>query len=155
MPNIGAVLREEITRLSKRVSRSQVEAIRKASAQHRRQIAALRRDVAQLARQVSVLARRPAISTAASVQESSPAKRIRFVAKGLRSQRQRLGLSAAQFAKLVGVSEQSIYNWEHGVTRPRSEQLGVLATLRAVHKREAKARLEQLASQASKRRRKS
>lgn len=82
-------------------------------------------------------------------------QRLRFVAKGLRSQRERLGLSAAQFSKLVGVSEQSIYNWERGVTRPRSEQLGVLATLRTVRKREAKVRLEQLANQASKRRRKS
>lgn len=155
MPNIAAVLREEITRLSKRVSRAQVEAIKKASTQHRRQIATLRREVAQLARQVSILARRPTPSPAASTPDGSPAKRLRFVAKGLRSQRQRLGLSAAQFAKLVGVSEQSIYNWEHGVTRPRSEQLSVLATLRTAGKREAKARLEQLASQVSKRRRKS
>ena len=155
MPNIGAVLREEITRLSKRVSRAQIEAIKKASTQHRRQIAALRREVTQLARQVSILARRPSPSAAASSQDGSRAKRLRFVAKGLRSQRERLGLSAAQFSKLVGVSEQSIYNWERGVTRPRSEQLGVLATLRTVRKREAKARLEQLAGQASKRRRKS
>lgn len=76
MPNIGAVLREEITRLSKRVSRAQVEAIKKASTQQRRQIAALRREVTQLARQVSILARRPSPSATASTQDASPAKRL-------------------------------------------------------------------------------
>jgi DNA-binding XRE family transcriptional regulator len=37
---------------------------------------------------------------------------MRFVAKGFKSLRQRLGFSAAQIGKLLGVSEQSIYNWE-------------------------------------------
>ena len=74
----------------------------------------------------------------------SSAKRPRFVAKGLRSQRARLGLSAADYGRLVGVSAQSIYNWEQASAIPRDEQLVALAALRGIAKREATARLERL-----------
>jgi hypothetical protein len=37
--------------------------------------------------------------------------KVRFVADGLKSQRSRLGLSAADYGRLVGVSAQSVYNW--------------------------------------------
>ena len=59
-------------------------------------------------------------------------------------QRERLGLSAEDFGKLLGVSAQSIYNWEHEKARPRAEQLAKVAALRGIGKREAKARLDQL-----------
>ena len=78
---------------------------------------------------------------------------MRFVAKGLRTQRGRLGLSAAQFGTLLGVSAQSIYNWEHETAHPRGEQLAKLASLRGIGKREAEARLAQLAAPAGKGRR--
>ena len=153
MPNIGALLRDEITRLSRRTLRSEVGATKKATAQHRRHIAALKRQVAQLERQVSLLVRRqPQLAPAVPVQAN--AKRVRFVAKGLRSQRERLGLSATDFGRLVGVSAQSIYNWEHESTRPRAEQAAMLAALRAFGKKEAQARLQQLAAAKPKARRK-
>jgi DNA-binding transcriptional regulator YiaG len=145
MPNIGALLRDEITRLSRRTLRSEVSATKKATAQHRRHIAALKRQVALLERQVSLLARRQPPLVPATSGEAN-AKRVRFVAKGLRSQRERLGLSATDFGKLVGVSAQSIYNWEHEATRPRAEQAAMLATLRGFGKREVQARLQQLAA---------
>jgi DNA-binding transcriptional regulator YiaG len=154
MPNIAAVLKEEISRLSRKEARRETEAIRKASAQYRRHIAALKRQVAKLDRQVAVLSK-ASLERSRSPAADDPVTRVRFVAKGLRSHRERLGQSAEQFAKLVGVSAQSIYNWERGVTRPREPQLRVLATIRGLGKREAQARLEQLASQAPKRRRKS
>lgn len=49
-----------------------------------------------------------------------------------------------EFGKLLGVSAQSIYNWESEKARPRAEQIAKLAALRSVGKREAAARLEQL-----------
>lgn len=143
MPNIGVLLRDEISRLSRRQVRSQVEATKKASAQHRRNIAALKRQVATLERQFALLEQRVRDMPHAAP-SGSTAKRLRFVAKGLRSQRDRLGLSAAEYGRLVGVSAQSIYNWERESTSPRAEQLATLAALRGIAKREAKARLEQL-----------
>jgi len=71
------------------------------------------------------------------------AERVRFTAKGLRSQRKRLGLSAADYGKLIGVTGQTIYSWEGGTSRPRQQQVARIASLRRLGKREARARLEQ------------
>ena len=77
------------------------------------------------------------------VSPDAGAKPIRFSAKGLHSQRNRLGLSATDFGRLLGVSPQTIYNWEQEAAHPRSEQLGKLAALRVIGKREAGERLKQ------------
>jgi DNA-binding XRE family transcriptional regulator len=152
MANLGSVLREEITRLSKRASRSDLDAIRKSAAQHRRQIAALRRDIGELARHLKQLLRERSAAPVA-VANASDGKRTRFVAKGLRPQRERLALSRAEFGQLVGVSAQSIYQWERGAVRPRTQQLAALAALRGIGKREAHRRLAQLAQPSAKKRR--
>ena len=148
MPNIGAVLKEEISRLARRELRSQVEGMKKASAQYRRHIAALKRQVVKLERQVSLLQGK-VLNNSAAPQEDSTAKRVRFAPKAVRSQRERLGLSAGDYGRLVGVSAQSVYNWEHEAARPRAEQLATLAALRVMGKREARARLELLDKQAA------
>ena len=147
MPNVGAVIREEITRLSRRESRSQIDATKKATVAHRHEIAALKRQVADLQRQVALLARKVlAGPPAAAPSGSMPAKRMRFVAKGLRSRRERLGLSQSDFGRLLGVSAQTIYNWEHDTTRPRDGQLAKIAALRTIGKREAEERLKHVQS---------
>ena len=58
MPNIGTLLKQEISRLSRREVRTQVGATKSATAQHRRHIAALKRQVTKLERQVSLLEQR-------------------------------------------------------------------------------------------------
>ena len=136
MPNVGSVIREEIRRLSRKESRSQVETTKKATAQHRHEIALLKRQYADLARQMSLLNRR-VLGVPAAAAPVAPGRKVRFVAKGLRSQRERLGLSQPEFGRLVGVSAQTIYNWEHEEARPRAEQLAKIAALRSVGKREA------------------
>ena len=153
MPNIGAVLKQEISRLSKKESRGQIDSTRKATTQHRRDIALLKRQVAQLERQVKLLARKT-LDASKSAPSDTPSKRVRFVAKGLRTQRARLGLSATQFGHLVGVSGQSIYNWERESAYPRGEQLLKLAAIRGIGKREARQRLKQLPTSKGKGRRK-
>lgn len=142
MPNVAALLKQEITRLARKEGRGAIDPLKKASAQHRRAIAALRRQVAQLQRQLATLGRR--FEKGAGAAAPAPeAPRVRFVARGLRSHRARLGLSAAEYGKLVGVSAQSIYNWEQGAARPRAAQLAALVALRGIGKREAQARLRQ------------
>ena len=86
---------------------------------HRRDIALLKRQVVLLERQVKSLMRRPP-STSSTPQTSVLDLKVRFVAKGLRSQRDRLGLSAESLGKVLGVSAQSVYNWESGKARPSS-----------------------------------
>jgi DNA-binding transcriptional regulator YiaG len=66
---------------------------------------------------------------------------VRFSARSVKAQRRRIGLSADDYAKLVGVSSLTIYNWEHGKSRPRKEQLASLVSIRGIGKREAQAKL--------------
>ena len=143
MPNIGALLREEISRLSRREVRRHIETTKRATAQHRRHIAQLKRQVSKLERKVSLLEGR-VLDIPDGTPGTSSATRVRFVATGLRSQRERLGLSAADYGRLVGVSAQSVYNWEREQAKPRKEQIATLAALRQMGKREAQIRLERL-----------
>ncbi len=137
MTNFSALLKSEITRLARKEIRQQIEPLRKANAGQRRDIAELKRQIAALHRLV-VARKRAATSVAQPEANAAP---IRFVAKGLRSLRERLGLSAAEFGILAGVSAQSIYNWETGKAIPRKAQLSAIASLRPLGKREAQARL--------------
>jgi len=148
MPNIGALLKQEIVRLARKEARVQVHPTHKASAQHRRDIAALKRTTIALVRQFALLQRRAASAPAAPSDDAKG--KIRFVAKGLKSQRGRLGLSAADYGKLVGVTAQSVYNWEQGQSTPRAEQLKAIAALRSIGKREAHERLKKLAPRRAK-----
>lgn len=150
MPNIGALLKQEITRLSRREIRRQVHTTKKASAQHRRDIAALKREVDSLKRQIALL-QRQAIRTPAAGPGEPTAHKLRFVAKGLRAQRKRLGISAGSYGRLVGVSAQSIYNWEQGRATPRTEQVAALAALRGMTKKAATGRLARLGTNTAQR----
>jgi len=143
MPNIGTLLKQEIARLSRKESRGEIEPTRKASAHFRKDIAELKRKVMALERQVAILERRT-VSRAMTAPTAADQKQLRYSAKGLHSQRTRLGLSAADYGKLLGVSAQSIYNWEQGQAIPRGELLVKLAALRDIGKREVRARLEQV-----------
>jgi DNA-binding transcriptional regulator YiaG len=141
MPNIGVVLKSEITRLARKEIRSEVTALRKSSAGYRRDIAALKRQVADLQRQVAASHR--AVKRVQPA-ESSTTTKPRFSAKALKSHRAKLGISASDYGRLAGVSGQSIYNYEAGKAEPRQSQIAALAAIRSLGKREAVARLEQV-----------
>ena len=140
MPNIASLLKAEIVRLARKEVRNEVGSLRKSSAAHRREIAALKRDVSALQRQAKGLARQASGSANAKVAE--PGSKVRFVAKGFRSMRARLGLSAAELATLLDVSPQSVYNWEHEKSVPRATQVAGIAALRSLGKKEAQQRLQ-------------
>lgn len=142
MPNLSTVLKSEITRLARKELKSAVDPLRKANAGYRREIAELKRQLAALQREFKVSTR----SAKAPVDAPrAPEARTRFVPKGVKSLRARLGLSAADFGRLVGASGQSVYNWEAGKSVPRSGQQAALAAVRGMGKREAAKRLDALA----------
>jgi DNA-binding transcriptional regulator YiaG len=144
MPNIATVLKEEILRLARREIRRQTNVLRKASAQYRKDIAEMKRRMSELQRKVTPL-QKQVLKGVPSQPAEGDAEHVRFTAKGLRSQRERLGLSAANYGKLVGVTGQTIYSWEQETARPREQQVARVASLRHLGKREAQVRLEQLA----------
>ncbi|MBA8883115.1 helix-turn-helix domain-containing protein [Dokdonella fugitiva] len=144
MPNIATFLKAEITRLARKEIRGEIGTLRKTSAAHRRDIAALKREIANLQRQNKQLSKRAAGASQAATAESGEGEvRNRFSAKGFKSMRARLGLSADQLATLLGASMQSVYNWEHGKTVPRANQVAAIAALRTIGKKEAMRRLEE------------
>lgn len=151
MPNIAATFRQEITRLARREIRSQTQGLRNASAQFRRDIAKLKRRASELKSGIARLERRVGKDIAPAITGADPAK-VRFAAKGVIAQRARLGISAANYGKLIGVTGHTIYKWEHGSSRPRSAQLSAFASIRRLSKTEALARLEQMREKAPKRR---
>ncbi|MBK7292250.1 MAG: helix-turn-helix transcriptional regulator [Holophagaceae bacterium] len=140
MPNIASILKDEIVRLARKEMRKELEGLRKASAQYRSDIAGLKRRVADLEKQVSRAAKKaPGTATSKTTDESST--KFRFRAKGLATHRQRLGLSAAEAGVILGVSAQTVYNWEAEKSRPRQSQLAAIAAFRKMGKRHAKGEL--------------
>jgi DNA-binding transcriptional regulator YiaG len=145
MANLASVLKEEIRRLARSEAREVTAVSRRAAAQHRRDIAELKRKVTTLERKVALLEKRTWREVEPTPDLVQEVDNLRFSAKGLASRRKKLGLSGPDYARLAGVSTQTLYNWEQGRSKPRKEQLAKLAALRSLSKREALARLEQLA----------
>ena len=143
MPNIGTVLKQEITRLARKESKTLTATTRKATVRHRRDIAELKRQVKSLSTQVAYLERQERKRAAKPLPETTANGR-RFSPQGLKAHRERLDLSAHDYAELVGVSGQTIYNWEQGQSKPRPQQLAALVAIRGVGKREAWKRLDLL-----------
>lgn len=135
MPNIASVLKSEITRIARKEIRSEVEALKKAVSTYRTEIAALKRRARSLEQELRRLLKSLPKPEAAPIDESG--RSLRFSAKGLASQRQRLGLSAEACGLLLGASGQSVYNWEAGKARPRAGHLTAIAALRGLSKTQA------------------
>ncbi len=140
MPNIASILKSEISRVARKEVRGETQALKKANAQYRSDIAELKRRLLALERQVKRVGK-VAAKAAPAEQEEETGPNIRFSAKGFAAQRQRLGLSAAALAQILGVSALSVYKWEGGKARPRAKQLAAIAGLRGMGKKEAAARL--------------
>jgi len=94
MPNIATVLKEEILRLARKEVRGQTNALTRASIQHRKDIAEMKRRVSDLQRRLTPLEKQ-VLKNVPSHTAEADADHVRFTAKGLRSQRKRLVLSAA------------------------------------------------------------
>lgn len=153
VPNIATALKSEIGRIARKEIRSETGDLKKATAQYRTHIAALRKRLDQLERMLKRTSKVAAKATAqsgraapAAEDDSEGGVQRRFSAKRLASTRAKLGLSAADFAALIGVSGLSVYKWEQGKARPRAKQLEAIASVRGIGKREAAERLAAIRS---------
>ena len=143
MANIATVFKEEISRLSRKEVRSETDSLKKSSAQYRSEIASLKRRVDALEKQVTRITK--AISSPAEPKATSENKtRFRFTAKGFKTLRQRLGLTAEVLAGLLDVSPATIYSWEVGKSKPRDAQMEKIIVLRAMGKKDVAAILKRL-----------
>jgi DNA-binding transcriptional regulator YiaG len=146
MPNFATALKQEICRLARREIKAQATPTRQAIVQYRHEIARLKRQIRDQQRRMDLLEmKRKARETGES--GNGLMTGLRFSSRSVKAQRRRLGLSAEEYGKLIGVSGLTIYNWEHGRTRPRAAQFETLTAIRGISRTEAAERLglEQLA----------
>lgn len=146
MPNIASILKAEISRVARKEVRAEIETLKKASVAHRASIAELRRQVSALEKHLRHVAKGASRSSAVSGSDAEAAAgtKRRFSGARLAAHRAKLGLSAASYGQLVGVSGQTIYHWEQGKARPRAAQLESLAAVRGFGAREVAERLAAL-----------
>ena len=140
MPNFNSLFKAEVARLARKEIRAEVGATRKAAAQLRHDVAALKRQVAALERKVAFLEKQEGRRLTAAPTSKAP-EGTRFSPGWVKADRKRLGLSAKDYGRLVGVSGLTIYNWEGGKSKPREKQLAAWAAARGLGKREAQRRL--------------
>lgn len=140
---LAIALKDEIRRLARKEIKAQTGRTAKSVAQYRREIAGLKRQQREHEKRIAFLEAQ-ARETVVSAPAAELNGHVRFSARSAKSQRRRTGLSAADYAKLVGVSPLTIYNWEHGTSRPRKEQFAALVAIRGLGKREAQAKLRLL-----------
>jgi DNA-binding transcriptional regulator YiaG len=145
MTTLAIALKDEIRRLSRKEIKAQTGTTARAVAQFRREIARLKRQQREHEKKIAFLE----AQTRKNLRSRSVVAELngdaRFSARSVTAQRHRTGLSAANYAKLVGVSPLTIYNWEHNKSRPRKEQFAALIALRGLGKREAQAKLALIA----------
>lgn len=139
MSNFANQLKSEISRLAKKEVRAEVQTVKKASAAYRIEIAALKRRVASLEAQVKKQGKAAPAKPAASAGEEQSS--LRFRVAGFANLRKKLGISAAEMGKLLGVSAQSVYHWETGKSKPRRSQLQAIADVRKLGKKAVAAKL--------------
>lgn len=132
-------IKAEISRLAKKEVRAEVQSLKKASAGYRSEIAALKRRIASLEALVNKQAKGTKVKPEVSTEEEGTS--LRFRVAGFASLRKKLGISAAEMGKLLGVSAQSVYHWETGKSKPRKSQLQAISAVRKMGKKDLATKL--------------
>ncbi len=141
MSSFAQQLKNEVARIARKEIKAETQALKKASAQYRSDIAALKRRIAGLESLVKKLSRQATSTAARTPAVYADEATLRFRASGFATLRQKLGLSANEMGRLLGVSGQSIYLWEAGKAKPRASQLPAIAKVRKMGKREVRSQL--------------
>ena len=142
MPRFAAALQDEIRRLARKEVKALTGVTRRAAVQHRRDIADLKRQVHKLSKLVNVLDALERKRAPTQAAPESAVEKARFSPSWIKTRRERLNLSAESYAKLVGVSGLTVYNWEKGKSKPRNDALAKLVAVKGIGRREALRRLE-------------
>ena len=148
--NIASVLKAEISHVARKEVRAETEGLKKAATAQSAETISLRRRIQGLEKQLNALShaapRGGALKASAvpAAESDGDANGLRFRAKGMATNRKRLGLSAEEFGILVGATGQSVYSWERGKSKPRATNLAAIAALRGIGEREVAQRLAAL-----------
>lgn len=147
MPDVAGVLREEIARLARKEIRQSLDPLRKQVVDLRRRLRDAEKTIAQLQRSTK---KAVAVSDKTGVVVPSPEgdeedRQVRIPAGSVRKHRQRLRLTQAELAALLGVTPHTVHRWEKGLANPREASREAFAALREAGVREVQAWLEAVA----------
>lgn len=144
MATFAESFKKEIARVARKELKSEVTSLRKAVTAHRSEIAALKRDLKALAAENKSLARQVRASAGGTSKtepapESSrkkPGRQVVYSAERFSAIKDKLGVTQAQLAQLLEVSQLSVYKWLKGEVEPREKQKAKILALRTLGKRE-------------------
>ena len=138
MPDIKAVLNEEIRRLAKKEVKAAVLPLAKTIAEQRHIISELKKRITEIEKRAS--AAKPALDDKTEA-TAETGKKLRLNAAGIVRIRTKLKLTQSEFAKILGVSSHTVSIWELGKVSPRQDAKTAICALRTLGKREIKRRL--------------
>ena len=145
MPNYAKIFQDEVRRLARKELKSAFEKTVKDVVELRRAVSEVKRRIASLERETKRLSKEAErrASSAPAVPDKA-VERARISGKTVRTMRQKLGLTQAEFAQLLGVSAQSVYQWERHDEwlQLRGATKKALVEARGLGVREARRRLE-------------
>lgn len=146
MPDVKQVLQEEIKRLAKKEVKNATLPLVKAIGELKRKVTQLERLLAASEKKNAVCAVKGAAAenpegNAVSSEVPRKEKKVQFNGKRIIRLRKRLHLSQAELAEMVGVNMFSVSHWELGKNIPRQAQQEKLAEIRALSRKELRARL--------------
>ena len=138
MPDIKAVLNEEIRRLAKKEIKAAVLPLAKTIAEQRHIISELKKRIVEIEKRAS--AAKPVLDDKSEA-TAETGKKLRLNAAGIVRIRTKLKLTQSEFAKILGVSSHTVSIWELGKVSPRQDAKTAICALRTLGKREIKRRL--------------
>ena len=113
MPSVAKALREGISRIGCKEAKAPFALLHEASVTFWEAMADLKRRLALFEKEnKQIQAQVRKIEAAQSATPEEPAGRVWISGKVVKSLRKRVGLSQADFAKLVGISHQTVFKWE-------------------------------------------
>lgn len=135
MPNVAEILKSEISRIARKEVKAAIAPFQKALAAQRTEQLALKREMADLRKQLKAANSPAKVSTVPFEAPTDDEVKRRFSPKRLAAHRQKLGLSASEYGRLVGISDQSIYHYEQGKARPHANVIRKLSILKGIPKK--------------------
>ena len=135
----------EVARLVRKQVKDDQAALKQSDRKQREEVSALKQEVKSLSTQVRSLSKQLA-KLEALVQSQLPEKEPRvsrsaagfvFDHEALIAKRHELGLTQAQMAQLLGVSNLTVYKWETGAVQPRDKKLARLQEVLKMSSRQA------------------
>jgi len=156
MPNLAKTLNDEIRRLARKEVKTALADTQQRTASLKKTVSALKQQVAKLERENKRLAAglgRAQTTQPASTGEGAETS-ARITAKGIRSLRRKWGFTREQFAAVLAVSPQSVFQWERkdGPLRLRTKAKEAYLQVRDWGAREAREHLASRKKSSRKRR---